>query len=129
MSDKANTLGALAAALVLGLFLSQPAGAQVPPPVDTDLDGVTDDVDECDTSDLSATVIIDTCDSGVPNTLFSTGCTISDLISECEVGARNHGKYVSCVSRVTNGLKKSKVITGKQKGAIQSCAAQSDNGK
>ncbi len=113
----------LMAAIVLGFFLTQIAGAQV---TDTDLDGVTDDVDQCLTSDLSATVVIDGCDSGVANTLFTSGCTLSDLIAQCAVGAKNHGKYVSCVSRLTNGLKRSKVITGRQKGAIQSCAAQAD---
>lgn len=100
------------------------AMAQVVP--DTDGDGVTDDIDQCLNSDLSSTVVIDGCDSGVSNTLFPSGCTISDVIAQCAVGAKNHGKYVSCVARQTNSLKRSKAITGKQKGAIQSCAAQAD---
>jgi hypothetical protein len=40
-------------------------------------------------------------------------------------GPNNHGKFVSCVAHATNALKKLKVITGQQKGEIQSCAAQS----
>ena len=70
------------------------------------------------------TVVIDGCDSGVPNTVFPSGCTISDLIAACAEGASNHGQFVSCVSHLTNDLKKAGTITGQQKGAIQSCAAK-----
>jgi hypothetical protein len=83
-------------------------------------------VDECSNSDLSATVIIDGCNTGVPNTLFPRGCTISDLIAACAEGASNHGHFVSCISHLTNDLKKAGTITGPQKGAIQSCAAQAN---
>ena len=82
------------------------------------------DEDECPNSDLSATVVIDSCNSGVPNILFPSGCTISDLIGSCAKGARNHGQFVSCVSRLTNDLKKAGTITGRQGGAIQSCTAK-----
>jgi hypothetical protein len=99
------------------------------PIVDTDGDTVADDVDQCAGSDLSATVVIGTCDSGVANPVFSTGCTLADLVDACADGAKNHGKYVSCVARTTKALTKSQVITGREKGAIQRCAAQSDIGK
>ncbi|MFC2172021.1 hypothetical protein ACFLU6_05240 [Acidobacteriota bacterium] len=42
------------------------------------------------------------------------------------MGADNHGQFVSCTSHVTNDLKKQDYITGADKGAIQSCAAQAD---
>jgi len=90
---------------------------------DADLDGVPDNVDCEPHSDLSPKVVIDGCDSGVPNTFFSDGCTISDLIKKCAVGAKNHGGFVSAVAHLLNDLKKAGVITGAQKGAIQSCAA------
>ncbi len=93
---------------------------------DDDGDGVPNDVDECPNSDLSATVVIDSCDSGVSNTLFPSGCTISDLIAECAEGSSNHGQFVSCVSHVTKHLKEAGIITGQQKGAIQSCAAHAN---
>jgi hypothetical protein len=96
-------------------------------PLDTDDDGITDNEDDCPDSDLSTTVVIDGCNSGVTNTLFSSdGCTISDLIADCATSASDHGQFVSCVSGLTNALKKSGIITGEQKGAIQSCAAQAD---
>jgi hypothetical protein len=89
---------------------------------DADTDGFPDDADQCDASIQTPTVVIDGCDSGVPNTLLTTGCTISDEIAKCAAGAGNHGGFVSCVTHFTNELKKAGIITGAQKGAIQSCA-------
>lgn len=94
--------------------------------IDTDGDGIADDDDACPSSDLSATVVIDGCDSGVDNTLGADGCTLSDLVGMCVEGAKNHGKYVSCVAQLTNDLKKAGIITGAEKGAITSCAAQAN---
>ncbi|HEY0554785.1 MAG TPA: PA domain-containing protein [Thermoanaerobaculia bacterium] len=90
----------------------------------SDGDGVPDGVDQCLGSSRDATVIIDGCNSGVANTTFPTGCRISDQINDCAVGAGNHGGFVSCVAHLTNDLKKSGVISGSDKGAIQSCAGQ-----
>jgi PA domain-containing protein len=95
---------------------------------DADLDGIADNVDCSPNSDRRPTVIIDGCDTGVPNTFFlsgpNAGCTISDLIRRCAANAGNHGGFVSCVAHLTNELKKDGLITGSQKGAIMSCAAQ-----
>jgi hypothetical protein len=93
---------------------------------DADGDGVRDDQDACLNSDASATVAIDGCDSGVSNTLSPSGCTISDLVTECSEDVRNHGEFVSCIAHLTNDLRNAGIITGRQKGAIQRCAAQSD---
>src|SRR5262249_17982703 len=72
----------------------------------SDHDGVPDGLDLCIGSDQSATVVIDGCSSGVPNTVFADGCRISDGIAACAAGASNHGHFVSCVSHYTNDLKK-----------------------
>ncbi len=93
----------------------------------SDGDGVPDGIDQCIGSSRSATVVIDGCDSGVPNTTFATGCRITDQINDCTVGARNHGAFVSCVAHLTDGLKSNGTITGSQKGAIQSCAAHASH--
>ncbi len=93
----------------------------------SDGDGVADGVDQCIGSSTSATVVIDGCNSGVANTTFATGCRISDQINDCAVGAGNHGAFVSCVANLTNTLKKQGVISGNQKGAIQSCAAHASH--
>ena len=90
---------------------------------DADLDGVVDGSDQCLHSDLRTTVVVGTCDSGVGNTLFTSGCTIADLVQNCAAGAGNHGAFVSCVAHLTDGLKGAGVISGGQKGSIQSCAA------
>jgi hypothetical protein len=93
---------------------------------DDDEDGVPNDQDQCPHSDLSPTVVIDGCNSRVTNTLFATGCTISDLIAECAKGASNHDEFVTCVASLTNDLKKAGTITRQQQGAIQSCAGQAN---
>ena len=93
---------------------------------DADGDGVRDDQDTCPNSDLSPTVAMDGCDSGVSNTLSPSGCTISDLVTECGENAGNHGGFVSCIAHLTNDLRNAGIITGRQKGAIQRCAAQAD---
>ncbi len=95
--------------------------APVPEP-DTDGDGVPDAEDQCPNSILTPTVIIEGCDSIVSNTLFPTGCSISDNGSLCATGTVNHGEFVSCVAQYLNDLMKAKVLTGRQKGSIQACA-------
>lgn len=94
---------------------------------DADLDGVPDDAgDQCLGSDLSPTVVIGGEDTGVPNTFFPNGCTISDLVKRCAAGASNHGSFVSCVAGLGNELVELGVIAGAQKGAIQRAAAHAN---
>lgn len=93
---------------------------------DEDGDGIPDEEDECLGSNLSETIVIDGCDTGVLNQLLEDGCSLADLVSDCSNGAGNHGAFVSCVADLTNGWKNSDLITGQQKGRIQSCAAQSN---
>jgi hypothetical protein len=113
---------ALSASEIEDIFLAGSAGKCK----DDDGDGIPDDQDQCADSDLSPTVVIDGCNSGVPNTVLSTGCTISDLIDQCAANASDHDEFVSCVSQLTNELQSAGMITGRQKGAIQRCAAQAD---
>jgi hypothetical protein len=91
---------------------------------DTDGDGIPDENDACVDSNLAATVVLEDCETGVPNTLLADGCTFTDDIMQCEAMAANHGQFVSCVSDFTNAWKASGLITGRQKGAITSCAAK-----
>ena len=93
----------------------------------SDHDGVPDGVDACLGSDLAPTVVIGTCESGVANPQVANGCTVSDLIGNCADGAANHGAFVSCVTQTTNDLRKSGVITNKDTGKLQSCAAGRSN--
>lgn len=93
---------------------------------DTDEDGVADANDACSGSDLSETVEIDGCDSGVTNELEDNGCTISDTIQDIGETASNHGQFASNVSHFTNDLKKDGIISGRDKGSIQDCASDAD---
>ncbi|MBI4661934.1 MAG: hypothetical protein HY735_24190 [Verrucomicrobia bacterium] len=101
-------------------FNLQPARA------DSDGDGVPDDRDTFPNSILTPTVIIGGQDTGVPNTRFSDGSTISDQIAKRAAAAKNHGQFVSAVAELTNWLKSEGLITGAQKGAIDSAAAKSN---
>ena len=91
---------------------------------DADLDMVSDEGnDQCLGSDLRPTVNVGSCNSGVPNTLFTNGCTISDLIGKIAAQSKNHGAFVSGVAHLTDELKSMGLFKGAAKGAIQSCAA------
>ena len=94
--------------------------------VDSDGDGVADDVDCNPYSDLNQTVVFESCDSGVSNTLFADGCTIADLTHACADNTKNHGTFSNCMAAVTKELMKAGEITGSGKEMIQSCAAQSN---
>jgi hypothetical protein len=68
--------------------------------------------------------VIGSINTGVPNRLFDDGCTMSDLIARLAASARNHGAFVSGVANLTNQWVQAGLITGQQKGAIQSAAAR-----
>ncbi len=91
---------------------------------DADGDGVPNDEDCNSNSDTSPTIRIGLIDTGVPNTLFANGCTMSDLLKELQNDVRNHGSYVSAVAHLTNVWVSDRLITGSQKGKIQNAAAQ-----
>ena len=98
-------------------------------PIDTDGDGVPDLSDAFPNSNLAATVAVGACESGVANQLFGSGASMNDLIAAAIAGAPNHGAAVNAVAALTNEWKGDGLISGKEKGAIQSCIARSDAGK
>ena len=71
------------------------------------------------------TIVINGCDTGVVDTL-SNGKLISVHIQEIYYAAKNHGQFVRGVALLTNELMKAGIITGEEKGKIQSCAAQAN---
>jgi hypothetical protein len=91
------------------------------PEPDTDSDGYLDSVDQCPASILTPTVCVGNCDSLVPNTLFASGCTISDKIDLCAEGVTKRGQYMSCVSGYLDDLVTGGILTGKQQRAIKKC--------
>lgn len=62
----------------------------------------------------------------------ATGLTLqqyfSGLADQCTTSARNHGDFVSCMSRALNDAKRL-AISGQEKGALTSVAAQTSRGK
>lgn len=117
---------------------------------DVDGDGLCGDVDNCpinangDQADWDGDGTGDACDAdddndGVPDTnddcgttaggalVNDSGCAIDDLCS-CE-GTRNHGNYVSCVTRAATVLRKQGYIDNRDKSALVKDAAKSSCGK
>lgn len=74
----------------------------------------------------SCTMIIDGCDTGIPDYTFDDGDTMLGLIMECAAEVENHGEFVSCVSHLTNEWKKDGLITGDQKETIMDCVSAAD---
>jgi hypothetical protein len=99
---------------------------------DADGDGVGD---ECD-SDLDGDGVLDALDACVPTpngkVVDASGCSISQLVPcEFPLGSsswRSHGAYVSAVVAAANDFVAAGLISGADKGAIVSAAAQSTCG-
>ncbi|MCI0402113.1 MAG: peptidase [Acidobacteria bacterium] len=93
----------------------------------SDFDGVPDGKDHCLGSDTGATVVIQGCNSGVgnANSTLRNGCTVSDEVSACAAASASHDEFLECTAGLTNTLKKSGFITGRQQGQIQACAGRS----
>ncbi len=93
---------------------------------DRDGDGVPDEFDACPDSDTSETVVIDGLDSGVVNFLVTEdGCTLADLVHAAADEARNHGDFVSLVTRLANALRKADLLAALEARALKRAAAGS----
>lgn len=90
---------------------------------DTDGDGKGD---VCDGNpslyDPACTVIIDGCDTRVPNHVFDGGTSFSDKIADCAAHASTHGEFVSCVTHLLNEWRGLGLITSSERSAIHGCA-------
>ena len=97
--------------------------------LDTDRDGVLDDVDHCLPSDTRVSVDTGSGPTSVPNEVDAHGCTLQDYVNAYQAGAKNHGQYVSAITHFANELARQGVISGSQKGELVSGAARSNIGK
>ena len=61
-----------------------------------------------------------------PTVDCDTSDEIAAQIDACAENARNHGRFVSCVAKLTNKLKKQGGLSGSEKGRIMSCVAQAE---
>lgn len=89
---------------------------------DGDLDGLANASDSCPNSDLSSTVVIGSTNTGVNNTLFTSGCTIKDLFNVCPTSPR--GQFTGCVARVAEQLLDAGAITSAEKDTLVKAAAK-----
>jgi hypothetical protein len=96
---------------------------------DVDIVGYIAEIDEfmvIDDLDIANTLIINGCDTGVVDiiTVPDGECTrISSIIEACDDYCTCE-PYTSCVAKRLNPLVKARNITGRDKGAIQRCAAK-----
>ena len=73
---------------------------------------------------IPTTVVIDGCDSGVPNHVFDGGTTFSDKIADCAAHAANHGQFVSCVTHLLNEWRDMGLINSLYRRSIMNCASR-----
>lgn len=86
----------------------------------TDRDGVHDGVDACLQSNTAPTVVLNSCDSFVPNETYASGCTTSDVLGACRSVPGRF--YPACIALATTALRFAGEISGAQQGAIVRCA-------
>jgi hypothetical protein len=94
---------------------------------DGDLDGLADSADACPASNRSATVVVDGENTGVANVLFTSGCTIADLVAQISASAKNHGGFVSEITHLLNALRDAGIIGQDERGRIHSAAAHASH--
>jgi hypothetical protein len=91
---------------------------------DADNEGIADSVDQCDASDLRATLTIGSQNTGIANRLFTNGCTMSDYVIAAAAGAQNRGAFVNEVARLANIWLAAGLITDAQKDILLAAAAR-----
>jgi hypothetical protein len=91
---------------------------------DDDNDGVLDGADACRLSaPLAPFVLIGTCNSGVPDQVLATGCSIAESIAKIGDASWNHGRFVSQTTQLATGLRKDGLISNNDRSALTRCAA------
>lgn len=93
---------------------------------DADGDGVPDGQDQCEATRATPTLMINGCDSGVPNLDFGQGCFLSDEIDE--IAQRNYPRwrFVQTVQGLLGHYRNQGLITSAELNAIRHCAQQYD---
>jgi hypothetical protein len=96
---------------------------------DSDGDSVLDICDACPNSDLTDTIVIAGCHTGVANQVLDDGCTMTETLADCAAGDPNHGQFVRCVVPLTNEWRRDGLLTGKDRARVVRCAAASNDQK
>jgi hypothetical protein len=90
--------------------------------VDSDLDGIENKLDCAPRSDLRQTVFVKGVNSGVTNTMFSTGCTISDRILKLPSRSGTQSEFIRRLTQLLDQLVSQSVINSSQRTAILNAA-------
>ena len=91
---------------------------------DSDGDGFGNNADSFDNSNTGAALVVRACNPGVANWHIGSGAYANDLITAAYTTSASHGAFVSAVSTLSNGWKSAGRISGREHGAIVSCAAR-----
>lgn len=86
--------------------------------IDDDGDGVPNDVDVCPNSNLVPTILIGGTDTGIPNVVLTDGCSLMDLITQCEAGASSLTDFLNCMTALANSWETDTIITSTQAALI-----------
>ena len=90
---------------------------------DDDNDGVADEDDPFPTSDPSPVVDVGDGESGVENREIEPGVTLADVVNQAFLDCEG-SEGTDCMSEALNDLKDQGVITGAEKGALQSAVCK-----
>ena len=108
----------------MGHFWSIPQEDTPPPPVDTDGDGIFDDVDLVISSIMDSTVSILGMNSSVPNRVDATGTTLADRYAALPAfDKKKPMQYLAAVALLTLDLTKKELLTSKEGARIVAAAA------
>lgn len=107
----------------LGLRMLQDTGWKLR---DTDEDGIGNWDDHCPDPEPQPTVVIQDCNSHVPNLNLDQGCRISNSVTDCLSLSADHETFETCVKILTKELQRQGLISGQQRSRINKCARESD---
>ena len=88
--------------------------------MDSDGDGVNDPDDQCPASEVSAKVVLDSCDSGAANVVDADGCTINDQLTEPADSTSSQRAYTRAVRPLLRRLTRTGGIPPQEETAIPS---------
>ncbi|HKJ47644.1 MAG TPA: hypothetical protein VJ973_01065 [Christiangramia sp.] len=92
--------------------------------VDADGDGCVDDEDPFVNSNMEELISMGDCSTGIPNQMTAEcGVTMADLIGAAHDEAKNHGEFVSTMTKMVNSWVKAGLLAKSEKGDLMSCAA------
>lgn len=93
--------------------------------MDCDGDGVPNSDDKCPNTDPNEPLVINGCETRIDYYLFEYGCSMLDLVEDCEAQASNHGQFVRCVGALARDWREAGLISALERARIVRCAAGS----